>query len=280
MAYGRADFPRGDRHAGVPDLCRSGAGPGTPPGRRGGLRQPQTPPLSARTESIERAGHRPAPAPYSSDYTQKLWSSQDSSINLQTKKTKLEDPAARYDSEWKTDNLWIASRPTRAGRLGVAFPLRTASICGPSRALGCSGGRPANEGILLEGTKSLMAICVRSETTISRHGCVRGRARADQGADPRRGGRSRREAMGNGSCDGDSKATRSPEAGSSRTLPGAKSALTRPLANHWSVAVSPWHGTGKIAGGAGASRGSAREYPACCHRSHDRERARTGRSGT
>jgi len=93
------------------------------------------------------------------------------------------------------------------------------------------------------GTMSLMDVCVRSETTISRHGCVRGRVRADQGADPRRGGRSRREAMGNGSCDSDSKATRSPEAGSSRTLPGAKSALTRPLANHWSVAVSPWHGT-------------------------------------
>jgi hypothetical protein len=63
--------------------------------------------------------------------------------------------------------------------------------------------------------------------------------------------------MGNGSRDGDSKAARSPEAGSSRTRPGAKSALTKPLANHCSVAVSPWHGTGKIAGGAGAERGSA-----------------------
>ena len=33
---------------------------------------------------------------------------------------------------------------------------------------------PANEGILLEGTKSLMAICVRSETTISRHETIDG----------------------------------------------------------------------------------------------------------
>ena len=58
-----ADFPRGDRHAGVPDLCGSGAGPGTPPGGRGGLRQPQTPPLSARG-GVDRAcgGDCPAPA--------------------------------------------------------------------------------------------------------------------------------------------------------------------------------------------------------------------------
>ena len=55
-------FP-GATTAGVPDLCESGAGPGTPPGGRGGLRQPQTPPLSARG-GVDPAcgGDRPAPA--------------------------------------------------------------------------------------------------------------------------------------------------------------------------------------------------------------------------
>ena len=48
-----------------------------PPGERGGLRQPQTPPLSARG-GVDRAcgGDHPALPPYSSDYDpiEELWS--------------------------------------------------------------------------------------------------------------------------------------------------------------------------------------------------------------
>jgi len=65
--------------------------------------------------------------------------------------------------------------------------------------------------------------------------------------------------MGDGTRDGDSRAAYSPEAGSSITLPGAKSALTRALATDWSVGISPWHGMGTIAAGAGAIRVPAGE---------------------
>src|SRR5208337_1089664 len=56
-----AGLPRCHRHAGVPDLCRCGAGTGTPPRGRGGLRQPQAPPLSARG-GVDRACRCQRPA--------------------------------------------------------------------------------------------------------------------------------------------------------------------------------------------------------------------------
>ena len=62
-------FPGATDTQAIPDLCESGAGPGTPPGGRGGLRQPQSPPLSARG-GADRAfpDDRPAPAAVRSDY--------------------------------------------------------------------------------------------------------------------------------------------------------------------------------------------------------------------
>ena len=57
------DFPRGDRHAGVPDRRGSGAGPGTPPGDVVVFDNLETPPLLA-CGGVDRAcGAHPLPLP-------------------------------------------------------------------------------------------------------------------------------------------------------------------------------------------------------------------------
>ena len=77
MGYGAVDFPRGDRHAGVPDLCGSRAVPELRPGDVV-VFDNLKPHLSRHVaESIERAGATVLPLPpYSSHYDpiEELWS--------------------------------------------------------------------------------------------------------------------------------------------------------------------------------------------------------------
>ena len=64
-----------------------------------------------------------------------------------------------------------------------------------------------------------------------------------------RGGRSRREVIGEEGRQGDSNATCSSRAsGCSSMLPGVRSALISPVTKDGRVGVSPWQGKGRIAG--------------------------------
>ena len=75
MGTGAADFPRADRHAGVPDLCGSGLVPQLCPGCwwSSTTSNPTSPHVA---ESIERAGATVLPLPDSlhDDPIEELWS--------------------------------------------------------------------------------------------------------------------------------------------------------------------------------------------------------------